>query len=118
MLTLWHNIKGTFMAVTAFIACPCHLPLTLPLLLGVTAGTALGAWLNQNVTLIYVFSTAYFLGGLALKWLGTSDGKRVAPPNGRRDKRVSIAPPQPSTCAGCQPERTLEENADEPLFLS
>lgn len=111
MLTLWHNIKGYFMAVTAFIACPCHLPLTLPLLLGLTAGTALGAWLSQNVTLVYVLSTAYFLGGLALalKWLGTRDGKGTAPLTGRRDRRVAIAPPQPSTCAGCQPEQTYED---------
>lgn len=111
MLTLWHHIRGTFMAVTAFIACPCHLPLTLPLLLGLTAGTALGAWLSQNVTLVYVLSTAYFIGGLALalKWLGTSDGKGTAPPARRRDRRVSIALPQPSTCAGCQPEQTNED---------
>jgi hypothetical protein len=119
MLTLWHNIKGYFMAVTAFIACPCHLPLTLPLLLSLTAGTALGAWLSQNVTLVFVLSTATFLGGLALalKWLGTSDGRGAAPPTRRRDRRVSIAPPQPSACSGCQPGQTSEESADEPLFL-
>jgi mercuric ion transport protein len=105
MLTLWHTIKGYFMAVTAFIACPCHLPLTLPLLLGLTAGTALGTWLNQNVTLVYVLSTATFLGGLALalKWLGMSDGRRAAPVTGRRNGRMRITPLQPSTCADCEP---------------
>lgn len=79
MLALWDRIKGYFMAVTAFIACPCHLPLTLPLLLSLTAGTALGTWLSQNLTLVYIASAAYFLGGLALafKWLGASDSRRA-----------------------------------------
>lgn len=55
----------------AFISCPCHLPLTLPLLLAITSGTALGAWLERSTTTIYVVSTILFLGGLALagKWL-------------------------------------------------
>jgi hypothetical protein len=60
-----------------FIACPCHLPLTLPLLLSLTAGTAISAWLSDNTTLVYAASTILFLGGfvLAAFWL-TTDADR------------------------------------------
>ena len=45
MMTVWHKIKAYVASVVAFIACPCHLPLTLPLLVSLTAGTAFSAWL-------------------------------------------------------------------------
>jgi hypothetical protein len=52
---------------------PCHLPLTLPLLIALTAGTAFGVWIvaPRNVILISAISTGFFIGGLALafKWL-------------------------------------------------
>lgn len=73
---IWLRIKGWIMAVTAFIACPCHLPITLPLAIGLTAGTAIGAWMASNTLLIYAVATVYFLGGgaLAYKWL-TKDAR-------------------------------------------
>ncbi len=66
-----HKLKGWIAGVTAFIACPCHLPLTLPLFIGLTGGTALGAWLARNTILIYALATAYFLAALALalRWM-------------------------------------------------
>lgn len=75
MSLIWHRTKGYAMAVTAFIACPCHLPITLPLLLALMAGTAVGSWLNENTTLIYVVATAYFVGGgvLAIRWLSARE---------------------------------------------
>jgi len=68
---MWHTIKGYAAGVVAFVACPCHLPLTLPLILALTAGTAVGGWLAANTTLIYLAATVLFLGGLLLagKWL-------------------------------------------------
>ncbi len=70
MLKTWHTIRGYLAGVAAFIACPCHLPLTLPLLISLTAGTAFSAWLAQNTILVGVISTIAFIGGLALafKW--------------------------------------------------
>ncbi len=70
MLKAWHTIRGYLAGVAAFIACPCHLPLTLPLLISLTAGTAFGAWLVQNTILVGAISTVAFIGGLALalKW--------------------------------------------------
>ena len=66
-----NRFKGWLVAITAFIACPCHFPITLPVLLGLTAGTTVGVWIGQNTVLIYALSTAYFLGALAvgLRWL-------------------------------------------------
>ena len=64
------KIKASVAGVVAFIACPCHLPLTLPLLISLTARTAFGAWLAQNIVLVGVIATVAFIGGLALafKW--------------------------------------------------
>ena len=64
------KIKAYIASVGAFIACPCHLPLTLPLLISLTAGTAFSTWLTHNTLLVVVISTVVFIGGLALafKW--------------------------------------------------
>ena len=55
------NIWGGVLAVTGFIACPCHLPFTLPILIGVLGGTGVGAGVAANVNLIYVITTGYFI---------------------------------------------------------
>ena len=60
------NIWGGVLAVTGFIACPCHLPFTLPLLIGVLGGTGIGAGIAANVSLIYGIATAYFVLGIGV----------------------------------------------------
>ena len=55
------NIWSGVLAVTGFIACPCHLPFTLPLLIGVLGSTGIGAGVAANVSLIYVIATGYFI---------------------------------------------------------
>ncbi len=69
------TLKDYFFIVTGFLSCPCHLPLTLPLILTLTAGTALGAFIAQNVVLIGVLATIYFVAALAigLSSVGQSD---------------------------------------------
>lgn len=62
------TLKGTIAAFLAFVVCPCHLPLTLPLLLTLTGGSALGLWLASNQWLVWLASTGLFLGGLLLAW--------------------------------------------------
>ena len=64
------KIKAYVAGVVAFITCPCHLPLTLPLLIALTTGTAFSAWLANNFFFVSAISTVIFIGGLALafKW--------------------------------------------------
>ena len=66
----WHAIKGYVMSTLAFVSCPCHLPITLPLLVAVTAGTAFSAWLQNNFLPIGAGSTLIFIASLilALRW--------------------------------------------------
>ncbi len=68
MKTISAQARGYFFFITGVLACPCHLPLTLPLLLAVTAGTAIGASLASNIWLIVAVSTIYFVSALALGW--------------------------------------------------
>jgi mercuric ion transport protein len=60
------TLKSGFFFVTGFLACPCHLPLTLPLLLTLTAGTTIGLWLAQNTAVIVLLLSVYFVGALVL----------------------------------------------------
>ncbi len=100
MATTWHKFKGWFMAITAFIACPCHLPLTLPLLIGLLGGTAAGAWIANNTTLIYGAAGVYFLVGgfLALRWL-TSPAPE--PARGKKEP-IEVILVSSARCASCQ----------------
>jgi len=68
---MWLKFRGYVAGVGAFLVCPCHLPLTLPLILTLTAGTAVGGWLANNTILIYIAAAAFFISGLAMagKWL-------------------------------------------------
>ena len=42
------RVWGGVLAITGFIACPCHLPVTLPLVLGVLGGTGLGSYIGSH----------------------------------------------------------------------
>jgi hypothetical protein len=70
-VNIWYKIRGYLAAGLALIACPCHFVLVLPLLLSVTAGKALGAFLEQNYGFIIAVSIIVFISGLvlALRWL-------------------------------------------------
>ncbi len=87
MFQAWYTFRGYLAGVVAFIACPCHLPLTLPLLISLTAGTAFGVWIANNVILIGAISTGFFIGGLALafKWLT----QPACPPNPKATPSLS-----------------------------
>ena len=54
--------------MTGFVACPCHLPFTLPLVLGVLGGTGLGSFIGANTGLIYGVFTGYFIAGIGVGW--------------------------------------------------
>ncbi len=87
-MNIWHRIGGFLAAGLALIACPCHLVLTLPLLLSVTAGTAVGAFLEQNFYVVIAVSIIVFFGGLilAVRWLGSGVSEDAA--NSSRQPRT------------------------------
>ncbi len=60
------RIGGIALTVTGFLACPCHLIITLPLLLSGLSGTALGSFLSRNSGLVYTGAGLYFVVALAL----------------------------------------------------
>lgn len=89
-------IKGTVAGFVALIACPCHLPLTLPALLLFTSGTVIGVWLAANQWLVWLVAVLLFAGGLALafRWFGHANAAAVCevPPN-RNSSSVTPAMP-------------------------
>lgn len=105
MLNTWHTIKGYVAGVVAFITCPCHLPLTLPLLIALTAGTAFSAWLANNVFLVGALSTIVFLGGLALALKWTGEANPPLPP------RVQLV--TSDRCAPCEDAKAVWRSAQE-----
>lgn len=58
------TIAGYLLTATALIACPCHLPFTLPLALTLLGGTAFGAALGANTWLVVTGATIYFAAAL------------------------------------------------------
>jgi MerR family regulatory protein/MerE protein len=63
---LMRRIGGVLLTVTGFLACPCHLIITLPLLASLLAGTALGSFLTHNTGLVFTFASVYFIVALVL----------------------------------------------------
>ena len=62
------RVWGGVLAVTGFVACPCHLPLTLPLILGVLGGTGIGSFIGANTSLVYGISAGYFIVAIGVGW--------------------------------------------------
>ena len=62
------KVWGRVLLVTGIIACPCHLVITLPLILGLLAGTGAGAILGANTGLVYGIAGGYFIVALAVGW--------------------------------------------------
>lgn len=62
---MWAKVKSFYLIGSALVVCPCHLPITLPLVVALFAGTAFGAFLLNNGWLVVAISAAYFIGALA-----------------------------------------------------
>jgi len=60
------RMGGIALTVTGFLACPCHLIITLPLVISLLAGTAVGSFLSRNSGLVLTFAGIYFVVALAL----------------------------------------------------
>lgn len=100
-----NEIKGWAAVVIGFIVCPCHLPITLPIALSLTAGTAIGAWLTNNTALIWVLFTLLFLGGLAIGFHWLTREEDDAQNLGRGPKTVLVLTSQ--TCSSCEETASL-----------
>lgn len=73
------TLGGYMLVITGLLACPCHVPLTLPLVLALLGGTALGGWLNTHMGLVYGLSAGYFLAALIVGfWWLNRPGRRSA----------------------------------------
>ena len=90
MSTIIQSVRGYICIGLGFAACPCHLPITLPLVLSLTAGTVLGAWLATNTPLVYALSTVLFFGWLTLgfTWLNTGSKRQVQVDSERQQKNT------------------------------
>ena len=62
------KVWGGVLFVTGFIVCPCHLIITLPLIVGLLAGTGVGAILAANTGFVYGIAGGYFIVALAAGW--------------------------------------------------
>lgn len=91
-----NSIKGVLAAGVALVACPCHLPLTLPLLLALTGGSAFGLWLAQNQWLVWLAATGLFVGGLFLAFVWLGQGKEGAACEVSTQRRKTSRPVVPS----------------------
>lgn len=61
-----NKLKGYLLLITGFLACPCHLVITAPLIFALVGGTALGVFLTRNATLIIALLTVYFIVAVIL----------------------------------------------------
>ena len=98
------RIGGAVLAVTGFLACPCHLIITLPLLASLLAGTALGSFLTHNTGLVYTGAGVYFVVVLALGYWFLFGPKRP-----KRDVDAAC-----STCAPVASETHVQERSPMP----
>ncbi len=73
------RIGGVVLTVTGLLACPCHLIVTVPLLISLLAGTALGSFLSHHTGLAYTGAGIYFVVASAVGYwflFGKSRPKR------------------------------------------
>ena len=55
--------RGRLWLIVSFLACPCHLPLTLGILAVVLGGTALGAAVREHALLAGIIITSVWVAG-------------------------------------------------------
>lgn len=69
------SLKGYLLLFTAALTCPCHLPV----LVALTAGTALSSFLSGHLWLTGLLLTLYFAGALYLgvKWLSEEKANKL-----------------------------------------
>ncbi len=102
------RIGGVVLTVTGFLACPCHLIITLPLLISGLSGTALGSFLSRNTALVYTGAGVYFVVALALGAWFLSGPRR-----GNREMDATCP-----TCVPVEAETHVQERSPKPDDLA
>jgi mercuric ion transport protein len=101
------RIGGVVLTVTGFLACPCHLIITLPLLISLLAGTAVGSFLSRNTGLVYIGAGIYFVVALVLgAWF------LFGPKRGKREMDAACP-----TCAPVASDTHMQEQSSQPVDL-
>ncbi len=101
------RIGGVVLTVTGLLACPCHLIVTVPLLLSLLAGTAVGSFLSRTTGLVYIGATIYFVVALALgAWF------LFGPARGNREMDAAC-----STCVLAASDEHMQERSSMPEDL-
>jgi hypothetical protein len=111
------KVSAGFFLVTGFLACPCHLVITLPLAAAILSGTALGGWIATHQGAIVVGASLYFVGALVVGGMLLL-ARRAAeePPSGMLRPTgggAACCPPAPPPTARPRPHR-VSAPADAP----
>ena len=90
----WQKVRGGVAVTISILTCPCHLPVTVPLMLALLAGTPIAAWLIQHVGWVYgVMAGVFILSfGFACVWtnpLKENTGEVCEPHPGRAIQAAS-----------------------------
>lgn len=82
-MTTWKEIRSSISGIIAFMSCPCHLPITIPIILSLTAGTGFGVWLANHQSFIIGATTVVFVLSLLLmfRWAMTPTPACPVPEN-------------------------------------
>lgn len=94
------RIGGAVLAATGVIACPCHLPLTLPVLVAAFGDASSAASLLGNTGLLTALLVGYFVLALlaGLRLLAGEDGRQRA--GQPRIGGAATGPPAGCACSG------------------
>ena len=71
------DIWRWFLVTTGIAACPCHFPITLPLVIGALGATGAGALLTDHSGWVYAAGWAYFVTAVAGGILSTRSSKQA-----------------------------------------
>ncbi len=77
MQNLWRKVRIGLAVAVAVVACPCHLALTVPIILAATGGTLFGLGAAKIYGPLFMGFSVLFVGGLYFSFLWI-DGKPKA----------------------------------------
>ncbi len=105
---------GWFLAVTGFLACPCHLINTLPLAAALLSGTTLGGWIAGHQGAILGGASIYFISALTGGAILLLAGKGLlACATGQPRDDLIGSPPRTIPADCCSPTEFRSASANE-----